>query len=86
MMKEFEAITRQNMAMFDRAVRMFTPFGALMKTREDEQRAEGGTAAAPVNGAEPAEEHAREEEIADLKAQIDEMRRQLDTLAGRKQD
>jgi polyhydroxyalkanoate synthesis repressor PhaR len=82
MMKEFETIARQNMAMFERAVRMFTPFGALMKTREDEQ---GMPAAAP-NGSEPQEAHAREEEIADLKAQIDQMRRQIDTLAGRKED
>jgi polyhydroxyalkanoate synthesis repressor PhaR len=84
MMKEFEQIARQNMAMFERAVRMFTPFGALMKTREDEQ---GGTdASAAANGAEPQEAQAREEEIADLKAQIDQMRRQIDTLAGRKED
>ena len=85
MMKEFETIARQNMAMFERAVRMFTPFGALMKTREDEQGA--GAPAATANGSEPQEAHAREEEIADLKAQIDQMRRQIDTLAaGRKED
>ena len=64
MLKEFEAIARQNMQMFERAVRMFTPFGALMNARE--QR-EGG--AAPVNGAEgTGHTPAADEEIADLKA------------------
>ncbi len=75
MLKEFEAITRQNMQMFERAVRMFTPFGALMKTRED------GREEQPTNGTG---EHGADEEIADLKAQIEAMRRQLDDLANRK--
>jgi polyhydroxyalkanoate synthesis repressor PhaR len=80
MLKEFESIARQNMQMFERAMRMFTPFGALMKARE-----EGGGPAA--NGsddmAEPAQP--RDEEIADLKAQLEIMRRQLDDIATRKQ-
>ena len=73
MMKEFEGIARQNMQMFERAMRMFTPFGALMKTRDE-------------NAANGTSEHAPEadEEIADLKAQIEAMRRQLDELANRK--
>lgn len=73
MMKEFEGIARQNMQMFERAMRMFTPFGALMKTR-DENAANGTTEHAPEADAE----------IADLKAQIEAMRRQLDDLANRK--
>jgi polyhydroxyalkanoate synthesis repressor PhaR len=75
MLKEFEAITRQNMQMFERAVRMFTPFGALMKTRDEGREDANGTG-----------EHgqAADEEIADLKAQIEAMRRQLDELANRK--
>jgi polyhydroxyalkanoate synthesis repressor PhaR len=79
MLKEFEAISRQNMAMFERAVRMFTPFGALMNARER------GEAAAAANGAEiPPAPSASDEEIADLKAQLDVMRRQIDELASRK--
>jgi polyhydroxyalkanoate synthesis repressor PhaR len=78
MLKEFEAIARQNMQMFERAVRMFTPFGALMNARD--QR-EGGT---PVNGAEGGHTPAADEEIADLKAQLEAMRRQIDELANRK--
>jgi polyhydroxyalkanoate synthesis repressor PhaR len=75
MLKEFESIARQNMQMFERAMRMFTPFGALVKSREDDQRAE-----TPANGAEPPAESPRDEEIADLKAQLETMRRQLDDL------
>lgn len=82
MLKEFESIARQNMAMFERAVRMFTPFGALMAARNQQER-EGG-AVAPVNGAET-HTPAADEEIADLKAQLEAMRRQIDELASRKQ-
>ena len=64
MLKEFESIARQNMQMFERAVRMFTPFGALMKTREE----------AAANGTEDHTTQAADEEIAELKAQIDAMR------------
>lgn len=81
MLKEFEAISRQNMAMFERAVRMFTPFGALMNAR-NAGREEG---APPQNGSEaPVHSSAADEEIADLKAQLDAMRRQIDELANRK--
>ena len=78
MLKEFEQITRQNMQMFERAVRMFTPFGALMKTRGEEGEE------APANGHATGHGHEADEEIADLKAQIEAMRRQLDDLASRK--
>ncbi|MFM9865729.1 MAG: polyhydroxyalkanoate synthesis repressor PhaR [Micropepsaceae bacterium] len=77
MLKEFEGIARQNMQMFERAMRMFTPFGAIMKTR-DETRAEHA-----ANGT-TSDAHEADEEIADLKAQIEAMRRQLDELASRK--
>jgi polyhydroxyalkanoate synthesis repressor PhaR len=86
MMKEIEQITRQNMAMFERAVRMFTPFGALMGGRG----APGAPGSATENGATPNDEPpttgsmAAEEEIADLKGQIEAMKRQLNDLANRK--
>ena len=86
MMKEIEQITRQNMAMFERAVRMFTPFGALMGGRG----APGAPGSATENGAMPNDEPtmtgsmAAEEEIADLKGQIEAMKRQLNDLANRK--
>jgi polyhydroxyalkanoate synthesis repressor PhaR len=87
MIKEFEGIARQNMAMFERAVRMFTPFGTLMTNRPGERdettSAEGGV---PPGFDVPSQQssHAADQEIADLKAQLDVMRRQLDELANRK--
>jgi polyhydroxyalkanoate synthesis repressor PhaR len=80
MLKEFESIARQNMQMFERAMRMFTPFGALIKAREEGREA----AAVPANG-DDSELHSRDEEIADLKAQLEMMRHQIDDLASRKQ-
>lgn len=81
MMKEFETIARQNMQMFERAMRMFTPFGALINTRNQPADAN----APQANGTEGAPPGGSDEEIADLKAQIDAMRRQLDELVARKQ-
>ena len=79
-LKDFEGLARQNMAMFERTIRMFTPFGALMNARqsgrEDREDAPNGTEAQPQGTAD--------EEIAGLKAQIDAMRLQLDELANRK--
>lgn len=66
--QEFEDLTRQNLALFERAVRMFMPFAPQMTREKD------------ANGVEPAQD----EQIADLKAQIETMRRQLEDLAGRK--
>jgi len=81
MLKDFEGIARQNMAMFERTIRMFTPFGALMNNRPGEREDEG---APPPNGTESQHSASADEEIAGLKAQIDAMRRQLDDLANRK--
>lgn len=81
MLKDFEGIARQNMAMFERTIRMFTPFGALMNNRPGEREDEP---APPQNGTESQHSTSADEEIAGLKAQIDAMRRQLDDLANRK--
>ena len=67
-----ESLTRQNLAMFERAMQMFSPF--VPKTREDEARANG---AADVK-TKPSEE------IAELKNEIEAMRRQLAELSERK--
>jgi polyhydroxyalkanoate synthesis repressor PhaR len=80
MLKDFEGLARQNMAMFERTLRMFTPFGALMPNRT-QHRDETGTQDAQ---AEPATGTSADQEIAELKAQLDAMRRQLDELANRK--
>jgi len=81
MMKEIEQITRQNMAMFERAMRMFTPFGALMGGRGGPNGVPGDPAATPDNGTGQSS-RAADEEIADLKGQIEAMKRQLDDLAA----
>jgi polyhydroxyalkanoate synthesis regulator protein len=81
MLKDFEGIARQNMAMFERTIRMFTPFGALMNNRPGEREDE---TTSPPNGTESQNSASADEEIAGLKAQIDVMRRQLDDLANRK--
>ncbi len=68
-----EAMTRQNLAMFERAMRMFTPFGIQMGRSEEQARTAN-------NGA--AEQKPRpSEEINELKSEIEAMRRQLSELA-----
>jgi polyhydroxyalkanoate synthesis repressor PhaR len=79
-LKDFEGLARQNMAMFERTLRMFTPFGTIMTNRAGE--APGTQAAEAPTETQPP--HSQDEEIADLKAQLDAMRRQLDELANRK--
>jgi len=63
-----EDMTRQNLQMFENAMAMFSPFGAAVK---------GGEAPAkqPVKPAE---------DIADLKEEMEAMRRQLAELSQRK--
>lgn len=79
-LKDFEGLARQNMAMFERTIRMFTPFGALMNARPTGRDEQADTA----SGTEPPTQVSADEEIAGLKAQIDAMRQQLDELANRK--
>ncbi|MDB5431193.1 MAG: polyhydroxyalkonate synthesis repressor, PhaR [Caulobacter sp.] len=62
---------RQNMVLFDRAMKMFSPFAF---TRPDEP-----TPAPPA--AKPAEAAPSEDSLADLKRQLDAMREQIEKLA-----
>ncbi len=75
-LKNFENLTRQNVAMFENAMRMFTP-GA-----RDAGPAPGGAKANGGHGQKSGA--AREEEIRELKDQLEAMRRQLAELASRK--
>jgi polyhydroxyalkanoate synthesis repressor PhaR len=68
----FEEQVRQNMALFDRAMKMFTPFAF---SRPEEH----APAAAPA----PAAPEAKEETLAELKTRLDEMQRQIAELAGK---
>ena len=61
----YEEQVRQNLAMFDRAMKMFTPFAF---GKPDEPPA-------------PAPKPAAGDDVADLKAQMEEMRRQIEKLA-----
>jgi polyhydroxyalkanoate synthesis repressor PhaR len=69
--KDFEALTRQNLEMFDRAMRMFSPFG--MPSAQNQAR----QAASPPPPA-------RDEEIRELKDQLAAMRQQIADLAQKK--
>ncbi len=69
----FEDLARQNVQMFQRALKMFSPFGRFGR---------GSDAPAEPEGAE-APKAAESDEISDLKAQLDAMKKQLDTLANR---
>jgi polyhydroxyalkanoate synthesis repressor PhaR len=73
-MGAFEEQIRQNMVLFDRAMKMFTPFAF----RPDEVAAKGPTAKA----AEPAK--SEDDELVQLKAQMAAMQAQLKALASKK--
>lgn len=61
----FEEQVRQNMALFERTMRMFTPFGAVR----------------PEEAPAPASSSAPEDEIDELKRRMEEMSRQLEQLS-----
>ena len=71
-----ENMTRQNMAMFERAMQMFSPFVAAPRPRND-----GGD---DTKGNGSAERAKPSEEINELKSEIEAMRRQLAELSQRK--
>ncbi len=70
-----ENLTRQNMAMFERAMSMFSPFAATRRAAtEEETKANGSAESKPKPS----------EEISELKSEIEAMRRQLAELSQRK--
>jgi len=73
----FDEQVRQNMALFDRAMKMFSPFTA---------PAAGQTSAHRATEPEPASEPpaAGGDQIADLKTQLEAMQKQIEKLAGAK--
>jgi polyhydroxyalkanoate synthesis repressor PhaR len=75
---EMERLSRQNFAMFQRAMSMFTPFA---------QGAGGGTDSGGVNGASGAGggENSEREDIATLKERLNQMQAELDRLARRRE-
>ena len=71
-----ENLARQNLAMFERAMKMFSPFMPSRTAAEPEESAR------PANSA--ASQKPQSEELNALKGEIEAMRRQLAELAGRK--
>jgi polyhydroxyalkanoate synthesis repressor PhaR len=67
-----ENLTRQNMALFENAMKMFVPFGAGV----------GATPKAEASSAKPAAKPT--EDISELKEEMEAMRRQLAELSQRK--
>jgi polyhydroxyalkanoate synthesis regulator protein len=71
--QQFESMGKQNMAMFENAMRMFNPFGV----------GQGGPAPAPANGsAEPPKPQAAPASAAEKDDAIDDLKRKLDALQG----
>jgi polyhydroxyalkanoate synthesis repressor PhaR len=70
--KEFDELTRQNLQMFEQAMRMFSPFGG------GGMQAPGGAPSGAKSGSME-----RDEEIRDLKDQIAAMREQISRLADK---
>ena len=68
----FEAITRQNLAMFEKAMKMFSPFAP--PPRDD-------TVPSSSNHSSETTPQPPSEEISELKSEIEAMRRQLAELA-----
>jgi polyhydroxyalkanoate synthesis repressor PhaR len=76
--KEFDQLTKQNLAMFERAMRMFSPFGAA----SGEASAPQGAAPQPrANGAPEQSLGARDDEIRALKDQLAQMQQAIADLA-----
>jgi polyhydroxyalkanoate synthesis repressor PhaR len=71
----YEDLTRQNLALFDRAMKMFSPFAFAPGTRPDE------TPAAPAAAAQPKSEPGNDDALTALRKQMAEMQAQLDKLA-----
>ena len=88
--KDFEKMSRQNIEMFERAMRMFSPFAPSMggweKSMPNPFAAFTGGSSEP-NGSGAAETQAsaqRDQEIRELKEQLAAMRQQIADLAQRK--
>lgn len=69
-----ENLTRQNLAMFERAMKMFSPFGVAPGSQKTEESAR-------ANGPAPEGKAKPSEDITELKSEMEAMRRQLAELA-----
>ncbi|MEO6338776.1 MAG: polyhydroxyalkanoate synthesis repressor PhaR [Caulobacteraceae bacterium] len=76
---QFDEQVRQNLALFDRAMKMFSPF-AYARPDVGQPAAE----AAPAAAAATPEAEASGDSIADLKAKMEEMQKQIERLANKR--
>jgi polyhydroxyalkanoate synthesis repressor PhaR len=74
-----EAMTRQNLALFEKTMRMFSPFGAMARAAEPAQRPGNGSNESNAAPVEP--KPASAEDVNELKSEIEIMRQQLADLA-----
>jgi polyhydroxyalkanoate synthesis repressor PhaR len=76
--QQFETMGKQNMAMFENAMRMFNPFGAGQGPATGAPTQTNGADAKPASSATPAD---NAEAIDDLKRKLDELQNQLAELS-----
>jgi polyhydroxyalkanoate synthesis repressor PhaR len=77
----FQDQVRQNMAIFDRAMKMFTPF-AYLRPEESVAGVQAETPSAPRADAPAASTAPGSDSLSELKARVEEMQRQIERLAG----
>jgi hypothetical protein len=74
----FEEMSKQQLAMFERAVKMFSPFYADDGAVEDKEKPPAAAAAAAPPPAD--------KQIEELRSRLNEMQRQLDELVSRREE
>ncbi len=76
--QQFESMGKQNMAMFEQAMRMFNPFGVGQNASSGAPQHTNGAESKPAASATPAD---KDEAIDDLKRKLDELQNQLAELS-----
>ena len=80
-MERFQDQVRQNLQLFDRAMKMFTPYAYV---RPDAPEEAAQPAAAAAQPAPTAPSNGSDESLAEMKAQIEAMQKQLEKLIAKK--
>lgn len=75
----FEEVSKQNMAMFENAMKMFAPFH-----ENGAQGQKGGAGEKPAAGAVKTSADQKEAELSEMRRQLAEMQRQLNSLSESK--
>jgi polyhydroxyalkanoate synthesis repressor PhaR len=83
-LKDFDKMTRQNVEMFERTMRMFSPFGGSMGGKPMPNPFAAFTGGSDTNGSGGTGSTQRDQEIRELKDQLAAMRQQIADLAQRK--